>query len=92
MNNSEQSSAKPAQRKQPLKRSQTGTAGFVQQREPASEQKYRRKTPQIGHQKLPHQPLQFYTILRNFQLFLTIPEQTVKSPVQRKQPRKPSER
>jgi hypothetical protein len=43
VNNSEQSSAKPAQQKQPLKQSKTGTAGFVQQREPASEQKCRLK-------------------------------------------------
>jgi hypothetical protein len=29
--------------KQPLKQPETGTAGFVQQRKPASEQKYRQK-------------------------------------------------
>jgi hypothetical protein len=43
VNNSEQSPAKPAQQKQPLKQTETGTAGFVQQREPANEQKYRLK-------------------------------------------------
>jgi hypothetical protein len=47
VNNSEHSSAKPVLQKQPLKRSETGTAGFVQQREPANEQKYRQKTPTI---------------------------------------------
>jgi hypothetical protein len=43
VNNSEQSSAKPVRQKQPLQRSETGTAEIVQQREPASEQKYRQK-------------------------------------------------
>jgi hypothetical protein len=43
VNNSEHSSAKPAQQKQPLKLPETGTAGFVQQRKPANEQKYRLK-------------------------------------------------
>jgi hypothetical protein len=43
VNNSEQSSAKPVQQKQPQKQPETGTAGFVQQRKPASEQKYRLK-------------------------------------------------
>ena len=44
----------------------------------------------IGFQKPLHKPLQFYTILRNFQLFVAISEQTVKSPVQRNQLQKPS--
>jgi hypothetical protein len=43
MNNSEQTSAKSVQQKQLPKQSETGTAGFVQQREPAREQKYRQK-------------------------------------------------
>jgi hypothetical protein len=43
VNNSGQSSAKPAKQKQPLKQPETGTAGFVQQSEPAREQKYRLK-------------------------------------------------
>jgi hypothetical protein len=47
VNNSEHPSAKPFKQKQLLKQAETGTAGFGQQREPASEQKYRQKTPTI---------------------------------------------
>jgi hypothetical protein len=43
VNNSEQSSEKSFKQKQPLKQPETGTAGFFQQREPASEQKYHQK-------------------------------------------------
>jgi hypothetical protein len=43
VNNSEHFSSKPVQQKQPLKQPETGTAGFVQQRKSAREQKYRRK-------------------------------------------------
>jgi hypothetical protein len=70
----------------------TGTTQKLAPKRPISRLPQLQQIKGIGFQKPPHKPLQFYTILRNSQLFVAIPEQTVKSPVQRKQPRKPSER